>query len=62
MADDSSKEKTCPKCGDYIVMTTAWDGKLEPMSNRCVKCGYYLGKPGIVQKIKNFLTPRWSGT
>ncbi|MFH0889718.1 MAG: hypothetical protein V1836_01060, partial [Candidatus Aenigmatarchaeota archaeon] len=63
MADDPlQKEKLCPKCGTDIVMTTRWDGKLEPMSNKCIKCGYEFEKRGWKQKIRNFFTPRWSGT
>ncbi len=62
MADDdvSKKEKFCPKCGADIIMTTAWHGQLEPVSDKCTKCGYQLQKRSFREKLKNVL--KWSGT
>ncbi len=60
MVDEPIKEKLCPKCGTDIVMTTAWDGTLEPMSDKCIKCGYSFKKAGLLKRMRSFF--KWSGS
>lgn len=64
MADDFVKDeervfrkktmRACPNCGKDILLETAWDGSLRPLTDKCDHCGYPL-KPGFLERIKRFL-------
>ena len=60
MVEEPRKEKLCHKCGADIIMTTAWDGTLEPATDKCVKCGYSIKKTCWLKKMRNIF--KWSGT
>ncbi|MBI4177494.1 MAG: hypothetical protein HY516_03950 [Candidatus Aenigmarchaeota archaeon] len=60
MDEAPGKEKLCPKCGADIIMTTAWDGTLEPATDKCMKCGYKFKEPELQKKRKSVF--KWSGS
>ncbi len=60
MDEEQTKEKLCPKCGTDIIMTTGWDGKLQPEEDKCSKCGYSFKKAGFLGKMRSFF--KWSGS
>jgi len=50
---DFSKKRTCPKCGDVVMMQHFFNVKREVMVDECPKCGGFWLDFGELKKIRN---------